>query len=383
MIAEHSRWVTSLVITLCAIFSPAEAPLAAPRTDQTWTSQSLAMTSRLLEQEQQRSLAFSPESLRRVLELLREGAAGEARRELSGLLGPGSQPVPAASSHDPAIYATAVFVREPLQIDRTFAKRIASLYGASAQSARQADGGKMIDDWVARATQSKIRGLLGTRELPTELVAVNALYFEGKWQHPFDPKRTSPKSFVGQGGETLIPFMAVEGSFAYLANEQIEAVSLPYAGGGYVLDLIMPRRASSTALTRLLEKPGSWIGLRQTSHRYGHVEIPRIDIESRFELKDTLSSAGMVAAFDPGRADFTAMTSDRARLFVGRVIQKVKLTLDEKGTIAAAATAAEMIGGLDPRPEFSFMANRPFLLMLRRISDNRLLIIGVFDATVH
>jgi serine protease inhibitor len=68
---------------------------------------------------------------------------------------------------------------------------------------------------------------------------------------------------------------------------------------------------------------------------------------------------------------------------VGRVIQKVKLTLDEKGTIAAAATAAEMIGGLDPRPEFSFMANRPFLLMLRRISDNRLLIIGVFDATVH
>jgi serpin B len=177
--------------------------------------------------------------------------------------------------------------------------------------------------------------------------------------------------------------MAVEGSFAYLANEQIEAVSLPYAGGGYVLDLIMPRRASSTALTRLLEKPGSWIGLRQTSHRYGHVEIPRLDIESRFELKDTLSSAGMVAAFDPGRADFTAMTSDRARLFVGRVIQKVKLTLDEKGTIAAAATAAEMIGGLDPRPEFSFMANRPFLLMLRRISDNRLLIIGVFDATVH
>jgi serine protease inhibitor len=68
---------------------------------------------------------------------------------------------------------------------------------------------------------------------------------------------------------------------------------------------------------------------------------------------------------------------------VGRVIQKVKLTVDEKGTIAAAATAAEMIGGLDPQPEFSFSANRPFLLMLRRTSDNALLIISVFDATAH
>jgi serine protease inhibitor len=66
---------------------------------------------------------------------------------------------------------------------------------------------------------------------------------------------------------------------------------------------------------------------------------------------------------------------------VGRVIQKVKLTVDEKGTIAAAATAAEMTTGLPQHSEFSFIGNRPFLFMLRRTSDDALLIIGAFDAT--
>ena len=382
MPSEHSGWIANSLITAFFTISLNNVSTAATQTDRIWSNQSLHITSLLFEHKHYRSFVFSPESLRRVLALLHEGASGEARQELSALLGiRQTESISINASDDPAVYATAVFVREPLKIDPAYAQRIKSFHRANTQSVRQADGGRVIDDWVARATRSKILGLLGTRELSAELVAVNALYFDGKWQHPFDPKRTTRKSFAGQGGKTLIPFMAVESDFPHLANEEIEAVSLPYAGGGYVLDLIMPRRASSTALIRLLKEPRHWIGLRKVQNRHGHVEIPQFDIESRFELKDTLKSAGMMASFDPGRADFTSMTSDKSQLFVGRVIQKVKLSVDEKGTIAAAATAAEMIGGLDPLSEFRFVANRSFLLMLRRTSDDALLIIGVFDAT--
>lgn len=348
-----------------------------------WTSNALAITSRLCAQEDFKTFAFSPESLRRVLQLLRDGAKGPAEQELSALLGgrasQASTPIPG----DEAVFATAVFVKQPLSISDHFAELAASRHQSAAVSVREADGSRVINEWVADTTGGKIRQILDTGPLTAALVAVNALYFDGVWLHPFDPKLTTGQSFYGSNGKAWIPFMSVEEHFAYKSDANLEAAAMPYAGGRYVLDVLMPKEGGAAAVLRLLDTPERWPSLRDVAPSYGRIDLPRFEVESRFELNDALKSVGVQAAFDPDRADFTALTTQGAELFVGRAIQKVRLNVDEKGTVAAAATAAEMTGGLAENTTFAFVANRPFLFLLRRIKDNTMLFAGAFDPTAE
>jgi serpin B len=76
----------------------------------------------------------------------------------------------------------------------------------------------------------------------------------------------------------------------------------------------------------------------------------------------------MVKAFTPG-ADFSGMTSQE-KLYIGAVIHKAFVDVNETGTEAAAATAVIMrAGGVPQQPaRGTFHADRPFLYT---ICDNR------------
>jgi serpin B len=80
---------------------------------------------------------------------------------------------------------------------------------------------------------------------------------------------------------------------------------------------------------------------------------------------------GMTDAFTD-RADFSGMSADR-RLVISKVVQSVHIEVDENGTEGAAGSGGVIKKG--PHPA-EFVADRPFLFLVRDRSSGHVLFIG-------
>ena len=102
--------------------------------------------------------------------------------------------------------------------------------------------------------------------------------------------------------------------------------------------------------------------------------LPKFKLEYGTELTDVLRALGMNTAFDPELADFTPMGTDEdGPLYIGQVLHKTFIDVNEEGTRAAAATSIGLEAGasapLDEPVVYDVILNRPFAYL---IIDNQL-----------
>ena len=83
----------------------------------------------------------------------------------------------------------------------------------------------------------------------------------------------------------------------------------------------------------------------------------------------------MVDAFNANTADFSGMTGNKD-LFIGNVIHKAFVAVDEEGTEAAAATAVIMEAAGAPMWDVSLLVDRPFIFIIRDKVNGQILFIG-------
>jgi len=91
------------------------------------------------------------------------------------------------------------------------------------------------------------------------------------------------------------------------------------------------------------------------------VIMPKFELETTTDLKDTLEKLGVKRIFDP--TGFITEMSYQP-LSIGAAVHKVKIVVDEKGTEAAAATGMIAMMRLGPMP-ILVHADHPFLFFIR------------------
>jgi serpin B len=101
------------------------------------------------------------------------------------------------------------------------------------------------------------------------------------------------------------------------------------------------------------------------------VVLPRFKMETKYTLNETLATMGMPSAFTPS-ADFSSMTDD-PEWFIHIVVHQAFVEVNEEGTEAAAATGVS--GGVTSVPP-SFVANHPFVFLIRDQVTNSILFLG-------
>jgi serpin B len=86
---------------------------------------------------------------------------------------------------------------------------------------------------------------------------------------------------------------------------------------------------------------------------------------------------GVRDAFDPDRADFSAMTNDR-QLYLSAVVHEAFVHVDERGTIAAAATGG-IASATAAKVVTPLSIDKPFLFAVRDRATGAIVFLGRVD----
>ena len=338
------------------------------------------------------NLFFSPASISAALAMVYAGARGETAAEMARTLRLPEGDVHAAYSEllggldrkggDVSLsVANALWAQRGFAFREAFLKTVREGYRAEAKEADFAgaseEARRAINAWVEQKTQEKIKELFkpGVLTPATRLVLANAIYFKGKWAHPFDAKQTAVEPFLAAKERRVdARMMRQKARFRYFEDGDLQALEMPYAGDELAMTILLPRRADGIAeLERSLTaaRLAEWLG--GLAPMEVAVSLPRFTLTSEFSLADTLSDMGMQRAFGDG-ADFSGM-SDAEQLALTAVVHKAWVDVNEEGTEAAAATGG-VVSVTSVQQVPVFRADHPFLFLIRDARTGYVLFAG-------
>jgi serpin B len=350
------------------------------------------------------NLFYSPYSISTALALTYTGARGETERELAKALHFSLAHKELSGTFNDLAAALENQQHEGLELsianalwgqqDYTFLPEFLTAlekdYGSSLrhqdfktdpEGARQT-----INTWVEEQTKERIKDLIpqdGITEF-TRLVLTNAIYFNAKWQTPFNASATSEKPFyLLDGTKTNVPMMHMQNQIAYTTGEGYQAISLPYVGGNLSFVAIVPDTGQfETVETKLSTEFMN--DLQALNPREIILNLPKFEFESAFELSKAMNTLGVRTAFagsedcstESQYADFSGMDGTRC-LYISYIFHKAFVKVEEEGTEAAAATGViETVATSAPPAPIELTIDRPFIFFIRDQQTGSILFLG-------
>ncbi len=241
-----------------------------------------------------------------------------------------------------------------------------------------------INQWVADKTANRIQDLLpqGSISTATRVVLTNALYFKGSWSSPFKTADTSNASFnLLSGAQATVPTMHDDRYCLYAEGTGYQLVDLPYDGGKLSMAILLPEQGQFPTVRDGVTQDWLAQNLSAMANAEVQIAVPKFSfIWGATNLSQALQALGMVDAFDSTLADFSGIEASR-KFYVGGVLHKAFIAVDESGTEAAAATAVTLDTSGIPTTPKSFVADRPFVFFIHDTSGAVLFTGQVLDPT--
>ncbi|KAF7202897.1 antithrombin-III [Nothobranchius furzeri] len=240
-----------------------------------------------------------------------------------------------------------------------------------------------INEWVSNKTENRIQETLpsGALDSTTILVLVNTIYFKGQWKNTFPKEQVLPSDFrvnANRSCQVNMMYQEMKFQYRYFPDDQVQLLEMPYRGDDITMVIILPSRniQLSQVEERLnLKKLNSW--LSQLTETTVSVSVPRFRLEDGFSLKDKLQQMGLTDLFNPDTASLPGILEDGSEvLFISDAYHKAFLEVNEEGSEAAASTAVVAVGRSLNMNREVFLADRPFLVLIRESTLNTLLFVG-------
>jgi serine protease inhibitor len=342
------------------------------------------------------SVFFSPASVMLCLAMVHEAATGETRQAMARALeiedlNPVDTGLAIAElramfrqrEHVEVRAANALWCSDRLQVRPECAARVRDMYDAEVATADFGAGNAVprINAWVNQTTKGKISHIVDALSPLTTLVAVNAIYFKGRWTRTFERKLTRDGMFTtANGQEKQLPMMCQSGRYSYYEDRRLQAVVIPYEGD-MAMVVILPAKGTDSRQFQQSLSSGAWEScLRHCKQAGGTIQMPRFKLDYCALLERALKALGMERAFDPDVAEFDGIRAGQFRVWIDQVLHRAVLEVNEDGTEAAAATGVLVplsAARLSSPPRlFQMIVDHAFFVMIRDETTGTILFMG-------
>jgi serine protease inhibitor len=338
---------------------------------------------------------FSPSSVMLCLAMVQELASGETRQAMAKALeiadlNPADArlaitAMKAAFRPRPDVTVTAansLWCSDHAQVRPELAAKLRDIYDAELISLDLAAAGTVprINAWVSDQTNGMISHILDKLSPLAVLVAINAVYFKGRWTKAFQRARTREGEFTTATEEKKqLPMMVQGGTYDYYENGTVQAVALPYFGAIAMYVVLPAERTDRQQFQRSLTS-GLWESwLAKLEPTPGTIRLPRFKLNYFAQLERALKALGMERAFDRNRAEFAGIQAGEQAVWIDQVVHRAVAEVNEEGTEAAAATAVlipMMSRFVRPTRQFEMIVNRPFFVAIRDETTGTILFMG-------
>lgn len=338
-----------------------------------------------------RNILLSPLSVMTALTMTAGGAQGETRAQMEEALG---LAVPELARYLSAYQIGAKFSMangiwftedERFTVDQSFLQENEQRFGAGIYRVPFNDSAlQEINGWVREKTDGMIEEIIDEITPDAVMYLVNALAFDAQWQEKYHDGQVREGTFTKADGTVQDVELMYSTESRYLKDAHAEGFLKEYAEGRYAFAALLPEEGM-TVQEYISSLDGTILHeiLAKTEDVQVEAAIPKYEGEYSIEMSRVLQDMGMEDAFDSVRADFSGIGySERGNIYIGRVLHKNFIAVDEEGTKAGAATAVEMQDRcavlVSPDTRIVYL-NRPFVYMILDMETGIPVFMGVVE----
>lgn len=320
---------------------------------------------------------ISPTSVALALGMTANGAAGDTLKQFENLLGGTGLTVDSLNKYYHTMSAilqngqddknnkislsNSIWYRqdESLKVRPDFLQVNADYYKADAYKAdfNSAETITDMNKWIKSKTDGLIDKMVDKIDSDSVMFLFNTVLFEAEWNKAYT------SSDVRDGIFSLTNSSTVNADYMYsfedyLSSPTAQGFIKPYKGSKYSFVAILPNEnVSVEQYIKSLDGKSFLDFINSRSDAKASAGLPKFKYDYEVKMVDPLKSLGLTDAFDSGIANFSNMaTSSYGNIYIGDVLHKAFIQVDELGTKAGAATKVEM------RTESAMVENKEVIL---------------------
>ena len=336
--------------------------------------------------DKNKNVLISPLSATLALAMAFNGADGETKKEFERLMG--NITVEQLNEYlysyinnldDSEIklnIANSIWIRNGLQVKEDFLKINKNYYNADIFSTNfNADTVDDINNWASDKTNGIIKDLLSYNDIDknTAMCLLNALLFDVNWQEIYSHSDAIQTFTNINGEEKTVQTLKALSSF-YYDDGKATGFNKNYTGENFSFVTLLPNKdinindyingLTGKELLKTLNNP---------MNVFANTQMPEFSYDYNCDMVKTLSDLGLPSAFNSAKANFEKISCN---LYINKFIHKTKISVNEVGTKAAAASAATMNKSAALPKEYEVIIDRPFVYMIIDNKTNLPIFIG-------
>lgn len=300
---------------------------------------------------------ISPLSVMLALSMTANGAKGETLAQTESLLG-GDIPMETLNeylySYIKALpsektaklnIANSIWVRDNgFTAEKAFLQKNADYFDAAVyKSVFDVKTLRYINNWVKKNTDGMIEKIIDDLDPDAVMYLINTVLFDAEWENIYKKDEVRDGTFTALDGTKRTASMMYSAEHLYLDDGKAIGFIKPYRNGYSFVALLPNEDISLSDYAASMTGKSFADTIKNAEDVPVEAAMPKFSYDYDIEMSGALKALGMSLPFDPEKADFSALGYyESGNIFISRVLHKAYITVDEKGTKAGAATAADI-----------------------------------------